>query len=68
MTIWLHDVVWFDATPEEQVAVFDLVDEVKRARHRELRPDGYDVGSNAGAAAGQVGTTSAHANGPERCH
>ena len=45
---------WFDATREEQHAIFDLVDEVKRALDAELHPDGYNVGFNAGAAAGQT--------------
>ena len=46
---------WFDATPEEQQAIFALVDEVKRLLDaREPRPDGYNVGFNAGEAAGQT--------------
>ncbi len=32
----------------------ELVDEVKRRLDRELRPDGYNVGFNAGEAAGQT--------------
>lgn len=46
---------WFEATSEEKVAIFDLVEQVKRdldASH--ARPDGYNVGFNAGAAAGQT--------------
>ncbi len=45
---------WFDATREEHLAILDLVDEVKRALDRELEPGGYNVGFNAGAAAGQT--------------
>lgn len=45
---------WFDATPEEQRAVLALVDAVRRALDAELHPDGYNVGFNAGAAAGQT--------------
>lgn len=45
---------WFDATPEEQAAVIALVDEVKRGLDRSHRPDGYNVGFNAGEAAGQT--------------
>lgn len=45
---------WFEATREEQVAILDLVDEVKRRLELEHRPDGYNVGFNAGAAAGQT--------------
>jgi superfamily II DNA or RNA helicase/diadenosine tetraphosphate (Ap4A) HIT family hydrolase len=45
---------WFDATREEQLALLDLVDEVKRGLDAERRPDGYNVGFNAGVAAGQT--------------
>jgi superfamily II DNA or RNA helicase/diadenosine tetraphosphate (Ap4A) HIT family hydrolase len=46
---------WFSATPEEQRAVFALVDAVKRALDElEPKPDGYNVGFNAGEAAGQT--------------
>ncbi|MBI4817499.1 MAG: HIT domain-containing protein [Deltaproteobacteria bacterium] len=45
---------WFDATREEQVAMLELIDVVKRALDAELKPDGYNVGFNAGADAGQT--------------
>ncbi len=45
---------WFEATRDERIAVLDLVDEVKRALDDELHPDGYNVGFNAGRAAGQT--------------
>ncbi|WP_272425260.1 DEAD/DEAH box helicase family protein [Polyangium jinanense] len=45
---------WFDATPEEQAAIFQLVGEVKRKLGAELSPDGYNIGINAGEAAGQT--------------
>jgi diadenosine tetraphosphate (Ap4A) HIT family hydrolase len=45
---------WFDATPEERTAIFELVDEVKRRLDEEKHPDGYNVGFNAGQAAGQT--------------
>jgi superfamily II DNA or RNA helicase/diadenosine tetraphosphate (Ap4A) HIT family hydrolase/HKD family nuclease/SOS-response transcriptional repressor LexA len=45
---------WFDATRPEQLALLELVDEVKRQLDQELRPDGYNVGFNAGVAAGQT--------------
>ncbi|WPB76021.1 DEAD/DEAH box helicase family protein [Archangium violaceum] len=46
---------WFDATPEEQRALFDLVDVVKRGLEESTaRPDGYNIGINVGTAAGQT--------------
>ena len=46
---------WFEATPVERSAIFDLIGEVKRALDAGLqRPDGYNVGFNAGEAAGQT--------------
>lgn len=45
---------WFDATPEERAAIFELVDEVKCALDTEYHPDGYNIGINAGEAAGQT--------------
>lgn len=45
---------WFDATVEEQHAILDLVRVVKKQLDDELRPDGYNVGFNAGRAAGQT--------------
>ena len=47
-------VTWFDATREEQVAMLELVDVVKAQLDAELKPDGYNIGINAGAAAGQT--------------
>ena len=45
---------WFDATREEQHALLDLVEVVRRALDAERQPDGYNVGFNAGVAAGQT--------------
>ncbi len=45
---------FFGTTDEERLALFALVDEVKRALDASHRPDGYNVGFNAGAAAGQT--------------
>jgi len=45
---------WFEATREEQLALLDLVDRVKGQLDAELHPAGYNVGFNAGEAAGQT--------------
>lgn len=45
---------WFEATAEEQHALFALVDAVKQGLDAELKPDGYNVGFNVGEAAGQT--------------
>ncbi|MDA8744851.1 DEAD/DEAH box helicase family protein [Rubripirellula amarantea] len=47
---------WFDATEEEQAALMELVNVVKQELDESLRPqpDGYNVGFNAGRAAGQT--------------
>ena len=45
---------WWEATDEERADILALVDEVKRQLDAERRPDGYNVGFNSGAAAGQT--------------
>ena len=47
---------WFDATPNEQQALMDLVNRVRDRLDATLvpRPDGYNVGFNSGSAAGQT--------------
>ncbi|RMF84467.1 MAG: HIT domain-containing protein [Nitrospirae bacterium] len=49
-----HVATWFDASPEERQALLALADEVKARCDAELRPDGYNLGLNVGAAAGQT--------------
>jgi superfamily II DNA or RNA helicase/diadenosine tetraphosphate (Ap4A) HIT family hydrolase/HKD family nuclease len=49
-----HTPDFFSCTPEERAALLDLVDRVKEDLDRELRPQGYNVGFNAGEAAGQT--------------
>jgi diadenosine tetraphosphate (Ap4A) HIT family hydrolase len=45
---------WFEASREEQLAILELVDVVKAQLDVEFAPAGYNVGFNAGAAAGQT--------------
>lgn len=47
---------WFEATQAEQAAVMELVNHVKSILDESLKPkpDGYNVGFNAGEAAGQT--------------
>ena len=44
----------FEATNEEKAALWAAVDTVKSALDRSHAPDGYNVGFNAGRAAGQT--------------
>ncbi len=45
---------WFPASTEERAAIFELIDVVKAQLDAELHPDGYNIGLNAGSAAGQT--------------
>jgi diadenosine tetraphosphate (Ap4A) HIT family hydrolase len=45
---------WFDASPEERTAIVALVDEVKSILDARHHPDGYNIGIDAGEAAGQT--------------
>ncbi len=47
---------WFDARADEQAALMELVNVVKQKLDETLqpKPDGYNVGFNAGSAAGQT--------------
>lgn len=49
-----HFASLFEATDEERAALFDLLDEVCRRLKPELQPDGFNIGINDGAAAGQT--------------
>ncbi len=44
----------FDASPEEMVALFDLLNKAKVLLDKEHHPDGYNVAANCGADAGQI--------------
>jgi diadenosine tetraphosphate (Ap4A) HIT family hydrolase len=45
---------WFEATVEEQQALMGLVGEVKGILDERYRPEGYNIGVNVGAVAGQT--------------
>jgi len=49
-----HVAHFFDASAEERVAVFDLLDQAKHRLDEQLHPDGYNIGVNVGEAAGQT--------------
>jgi len=49
-----HVASWFDATPAEQAALFDLLAEVRTHLDATLHPAGYNIGINVGEAAGQT--------------
>lgn len=49
-----HVADWFSATEEERAALMRCVERCKREIERHHRADGYNVGFNSGAAAGQT--------------
>ena len=48
-----HVAEYFQATAAEKTAIWELVDEMKGIIDKEYNPDGYNVGVNIRAAAGQ---------------
>jgi len=49
-----HVASFFETTAEERRAMLKLLDEMKAMLDREHKPDGYNIGINNGAAAGQT--------------
>lgn len=49
-----HRGSFFECSPAERAALLDLLDEARVALDGSRRPDGYNVGINDGAAAGQT--------------
>jgi superfamily II DNA or RNA helicase/diadenosine tetraphosphate (Ap4A) HIT family hydrolase/HKD family nuclease len=49
-----HVATWFDASPEEKSALIEFIDRAKELIDKRHSPDGYNIGINAGAAAGQT--------------
>jgi diadenosine tetraphosphate (Ap4A) HIT family hydrolase len=50
-----HTAYFFPTTEQERIALFSLLDTAKHYLDGEYAPAGYNVGINAGAAAGQTG-------------
>ncbi len=48
-----HVASWFEATPDERAALFDLVDRAREYLEQRYQPDGFNIGINVGEAAGQ---------------
>jgi diadenosine tetraphosphate (Ap4A) HIT family hydrolase len=48
-----HVASFFELTPEEVQACMELISEEKKLIDAEFQPDGYNIGVNIGAAAGQ---------------
>lgn len=44
----------FEATPEEVMSLWKLMEVVKEELNKRFHPDGYNIGLNIGAAAGQT--------------
>ena len=49
-----HVSSWFGATREEQAALLEAIEAGKSAVERDRSPDGWNLGVNVGAAAGQT--------------
>ncbi len=48
-----HVAEFFDASKEEKLAIFELVDHMKLIIDKKHSPDGYNIGVNIGKAGGQ---------------
>jgi diadenosine tetraphosphate (Ap4A) HIT family hydrolase len=49
-----HVETFFDASPEEHMAISQLIIELKSLLDKNFSPDGYNIGANVGQAAGQT--------------
>lgn len=44
---------WWEASLEERIAIFELIDDMKKIVDEKFNPDGYNIGMNLGEMAGQ---------------
>ncbi len=49
-----HVADWFEATPKEQQALTEALSTARTAIQEKYQPDGFNIGINAGEAAGQT--------------
>ena len=49
-----HHTTIFESTPEEIIAVFELIQRAKGLLIKEHKPDGFNIVANCGPAAGQI--------------
>jgi diadenosine tetraphosphate (Ap4A) HIT family hydrolase len=49
-----HGAEFFQLSPEEQTAMWRLVETLRRRLEESIAPDGFNIGINAGGAAGQT--------------
>ena len=49
-----HVLNFFDATQQERIAMFELIDRAKAIIDEKYNPDGYNIGVNCGELAGQT--------------
>jgi diadenosine tetraphosphate (Ap4A) HIT family hydrolase len=49
-----HVATWFDVSPQEQAAILGGIEISRQEIEKTRKPDGYNVGFNAGEAAGQT--------------
>lgn len=49
-----HVATYFEATPEEKQALWELVERAKLYLEQHRQPDGYNIGINVGETAGQT--------------
>jgi diadenosine tetraphosphate (Ap4A) HIT family hydrolase len=49
-----HVASYFDCAPEEQQALWSLIEEARRLLEARHAPDGFNIGVNVGAASGQT--------------